>query len=92
MKKAGFAVRFKGKNPLVKDRVISVNNALQKGLWKVNVQKCPVLAQSLEQQVYDVRGQPEKSPANPIDDMNDAAGYYIFSKYPLQQRPRAMAW
>jgi len=88
---AGFTVRYLSQNPFVKDRVMSVNKAFQDGLVLVNAKKCKRLAGSLEQQVYDDNGEPEKK--NDIDHPNDAFGYHISYEYPVTRgstRPAAI--
>lgn len=79
LESAGFTVRAKKKNPLIKDRVLAVNKALEdEKLW-VNEQKCPVTARCLEQQSYK-NGVPDKSGD---DHQNDATGYPIVYELPV---------
>ncbi|MFT7994068.1 terminase, partial [Salmonella enterica subsp. enterica serovar Enteritidis] len=52
LQNAGFEIRAKSVNPAVKDRVASVNKALESGRLMVNEQACPVTARCLEQQAY----------------------------------------
>lgn len=85
LQNAGFTVVADKSNPPVKDRI----NAMQKMLcdnegkrrYLVNINKCPTLADNLEQQVWNQNGEPDKS-ANK-DHTNDAAGYFIQKKYPI---------
>lgn len=51
---------------------------------RVNVDACPVLVESLEKQAYDKNGEPDKSGG--LDHANDAAGYLIHYRYPVQSR------
>ena len=80
-----FNVIAPSKNGFVKDRVASVQamlcNANGERKYYVNEVKCPETAESLEQQVYDKQGAPDKSHDN--DHPNDALGYYIVSQYPI---------
>lgn len=82
----GFMVKASTKNPFIKDRVISFNVALAKNKIAINTEKCPSLTLALEQQIYDKNGMPEKNTETNIDDINDATGYYIFSRYPVLRK------
>jgi len=84
LRKARFIVRAKPSNPLIKNRVASMNNAFEKGFYKVNSFRCPQYADSLEQQVYGPNGMPDKS--NDLDHPVDAGGYYIHYTFPIRQR------
>jgi len=88
LKQAGFAVYVKGSNPLVKDRVISVNSAFEKGRVRVNALRCPETARCLEQQSYDSSGMPDKTQGH--DHANDAFGYPITAIMPVS-KPMARA-
>lgn len=83
--KKAFRVNARTKNPFVKDRVASVQAMLcnANGLRRyfVNEGKCPETCDSLEQQVYNKQGEPDKSHDN--DHPNDALGYYINNTYPI---------
>ncbi|EIC3023207.1 terminase, partial [Salmonella enterica subsp. enterica serovar Dublin] len=81
LQNAGFEIRAKSVNPAVKDRVASVNKALESGRLMVNEQACPVTARCLEQQAYDKNGIPDKTSGN--DHQNDATGYPIAYEMPL---------
>ena len=83
IKAAGFAVRAKTQNPLVKDRVLSVNHAFSTGKLKINLQSCPELVKCIEQQAYDKNGEPDKSSGH--DHMNDAMGYPIVYEMPINR-------
>lgn len=65
LKQAGFNVVVNSSNPPVKDRVNSMNamfcNANGERRYKVNVKRCPLYAESLEQQVWDEKGEPDKN-------------------------------
>ncbi len=85
LKEAGFSVMVNASNPPVKDRINSMNamfcNALGERRYLVNVQRCPVYTESLEQQVWDKNGEPDKKADN--DHPNDAGGYLIVKDYPI---------
>lgn len=81
----GFRVNAPAKNPFIKDRVNSFNGRILDGKGErhyfVNVEKCPVTIDCLEQQVYDKNGVPDKS--NDADHAPDAAGYFVHKRWPL---------
>lgn len=87
LQQAGFSCHFDSTNPPVKDRINSMNQAFHSPdsirKYRVNVFKCPQYTECLEQQVYDEGGQPDKSSG--FDHANDAAGYFIHSKYPVKR-------
>ena len=83
LKAAGYTVKAKDANPLVKDRVLSVNSAFNKGVLFVNDRKCPDVAECLEQQAYDDAGQPDKKSGK--DHQNDATGYPIAYEMPIRR-------
>ncbi len=64
MRDAGFTVLVNPSNPLIRDRVMSVNsailNAAGKRTWTINTDLCPVTTELVERQAYDVNGDPEK--------------------------------
>lgn len=78
LRDAGYKVNAPLKNPLVKNRVNTLNNMFYQDKIKINPFKCPDSVKALEQQAYDKNGVPEKfAGANTIDDSNDALGYVI---------------
>lgn len=85
LRAAGFSVVATAANPPVKDRINAMNamfcNAQGERRYLVNAETCPTYADHLEQQVWNDQGEPDKSAGN--DHTNDAAGYYIHSKFPL---------
>lgn len=83
---AGYTCLFNRTNPLIKDRVVSMNNALEKGLVKINFFNCPAIARCLTQQAYDKHGQPDKTKGT--DHQNDATTYPIAYEFPIR-RPAA---
>ncbi|MCS5948225.1 hypothetical protein LNP05_14995 [Klebsiella pneumoniae subsp. pneumoniae] len=64
LRQAGFNVIVDDANPPVKDRINSMNAMFCNGngdrRYKVNVARCPVYADCLEQQVWDKNGEPDK--------------------------------
>lgn len=80
LRQANFTVRANNKNPLIKDRVASVNNALSKGKLFVS-EGCITVIESLEQQAYDKDGMPEKQSNH--DHTNDCVGYFINKIMPV---------
>lgn len=83
LQQAGFTVHVRNSNPLVKDRVISMNKAFTgpRPLYRVNTTACPTYTESLEQQAYDDNGEPDKDSG--FDHPNDAGGYFIYHHYPV---------
>lgn len=85
LRDAGFYICAKDSNPPVKDRINAVNamicNANGQRRFKVNVSKCPVLVECLEQQVWAENGEPDKKGGK--DHTNDAIGYFLYYDYPL---------
>lgn len=86
IKQAGFAVSAPKANPLIRNRVNSVNKGFAHNEFKVNTDKCPRLTHALENQGYDKQGKPEKFNDHPaIDDWVDSYGYFISRKYPINK-------
>ena len=81
LEQAGFDVRVNASNPAVKDRVLSMNKALECGKVWVNDSACPNTARGLEQQAYDKNGEPEKSSG--VDHQNDATTYPVVYEMPV---------
>lgn len=81
LRQANFTVLVNARNPFVRDRVLSVNVKLKKNELFVNVDKCPKLVDTLEQQAYDKNGEPDKSAG--LDHMADCLGYYINYRFPV---------
>jgi hypothetical protein len=89
LQEAGFRVHRTGGNPLVKDRVLAMNQMIHADGERrllVNTDTCPNLTMSLEQQAYDKNGEPDKT--NGWDHVVDAQGYFVHARYPL--KPRAI--
>jgi phage terminase large subunit len=85
LRDAGFYICAKDSNPPVKDRINAVNamicNANGLRRFRVNISKCPVLVECLEQQVWAENGEPDKKGGK--DHTNDALGYFLYYDYPL---------
>lgn len=87
LRRAGFNIRVNSKNPRVQDRINSVNALLAHNRIRIDTDKCPKTTEAFEQQSYDDKGEPEKfAGAATIDDFTDAAGYFIYYKFPLIDR------
>lgn len=89
---AGFTVLNNPANPAVKDRVLSVNQALHAAGERkllVNGDRCPGLVEGLEKQAYDKNGEPDKTGG--LDHLLDALGYFIAYRYPVAQRVSAVS-
>lgn len=85
LKDAGFKIRAHRKNPLIKNRVASVNKRFEMERSFVNIDRCPELTLCLEQQAYDpVTGQPEKDGFQ--DNRNDGVGYLHHYLHPIQHK------
>ncbi len=88
LKKAGFRVIVDSKNPSVKDRINSMNamfcNTYGERRYLVNTNKCPTYTQSLERQIWDDKGEPDKKSG--FDHTNDGGGYFITKLFPIQSR------
>ena len=80
LEQAGFRVRVNSKNPSVRDRIMSMNGALDAGKVKINYNACPVTADCLEQQAYK-NGEPDKTSGK--DHQNDATTYPIAYEMPI---------
>lgn len=74
LKLAGFTVRALKANPMIKERVQSVNKVWQNGEMKINTEKCPSTTEAFEQQIYK-GGIPDKS--QDLDHPIDGAGYRV---------------
>lgn len=84
LQQAGFYVRAKKSNPMVRDRIMSTNAAFESGRIRVNATRCPTVASCLEQQVYR-NGEPDKTSGN--DHQNDATTYPIAYEMPIVKPP-----
>lgn len=85
LKDEGLEVRAKKKNPLIKDRVSNVVKMIEDGRLKVNVNKCPTLTTSLEQQAYNDKDEPDKTMDldHPVDGMGYRLFYCFFKPKPV---------
>lgn len=82
LRQAGFTIRVNAANPAVKDRVAAVNAVMAR--LRIDIDACPRLTESLEMQSYDKNGEPDKSTGH--DHANDALGYFIAQRWPIQSR------
>ena len=87
LKAAGFSVRAKEANPRVKTRVNSTNAMFNnaKGECKLFVNKgnCPETHDCLQQQVYNDKGEPDKTAGK--DHQTDAFSYYVVYEFPIRK-------
>lgn len=83
LKMAGFKIKAKQSNPLVKDRVLSANKAFNSNLLFVNDIICKEYSKCLEQLAYDKNGVPDKS--SDLDHMPDAGTYPIAYEMPIRK-------
>ncbi len=83
LRDAGCWIRSKGKNPKVKDRILSMNSGFMTGKVRVNTIACPELVASLEQQTYADNGEPDKTTGH--DHLNDAMGYAVHYTHPIRR-------
>lgn len=84
LKQAGFQVCAPKANPLVKDRVATMQYLFRTDAMMVNTDRCPEFTEALERQAYDKNGEPDK--ASGFDHVLDAAGYYCHYRHPLVRR------
>jgi len=100
LRAARFTVLVAPSNPAVKDRVLAMNQMIhdkievkegdvivrleERRRYRVNADKCPGLVECLEKQAYDKNGEPDKSAD--LDHEPDAAGYFVFYRYPVRGR------
>ena len=87
LKRANFNIVVDSRNPPVKDRITSMNQAFCNGegvrTYMVNDTTCPRYTTCLEQHTYDEYGQPDKK--NDLDHPNDAAGYFIHKMFGVKR-------
>ena len=84
LRQAGFTVRSHKANPAIKNRLQAMNKMLEDRKYMINVDQCPLYADSLEQQIYnESTGQPDKE--NDLDHPVDAGGYFIHYRWPIRK-------
>lgn len=84
IQKSGYTVYVDNSNPAVRDRINAMNGLLAHDRYYVNSDKCPKLANALESQGYDEKGEPEKWNSHPaVDDYNDSTGYFVAYRFPV---------
>lgn len=88
---AGFRVHAHEANPAVRSRINAMNamfcNGLGERRYFVNELACPTYSRALQYQVYDDKGEPDKSSG--FDHANDAGGYYIEYNFPIIREAEA---
>jgi hypothetical protein len=88
LRAAGFSVVVDSSNPAVTDRINSMNamlcNTYGERRYLVNTNKCQKYTICLERQIYDDSGKPDKKGG--FDHANDAGGYFIVNRWPIQGR------
>jgi len=86
--RAGFRVKHPAANPLVEDRVASVQRMLAEGRLFIDDKRAPYFVRCLETQPYDSAGRPSKDPKLGLDHGADVVGYGVFWSWPAW-KPRA---
>ena len=85
MRQAGFKIVVNLSNPPIKDRVGALNARICNGkgerFYFVNLKACPSHLETLEKQVYDTNGMPDKSAG--LDHSGDAGGYTAIKRHPV---------
>lgn len=85
LKLAGFKVNALKANPLVKERIQSVNRLYMNQNLFINTNTCPHTVEATEQQIYNKNGVPDKS--QDLDHPVDAKGYRICNGF-LISKPK----
>ncbi|MDX1698979.1 MAG: hypothetical protein R3250_00105 [Melioribacteraceae bacterium] len=83
LREAKFRIKAKSSNPLVRDRVASVNRAFEKGYLAIDVNRCPETTECLEKQVFLENGQPDKKSG--YDHLVEALGYLVHYIMPVRK-------
>lgn len=79
----GFGIQARPSNPARVDRWAAVNRAFEKGLSKINVNKCPRTVKDLEVICYK-EGACEPMLTDPmLGHLGDAHGYAIYIEFPI---------
>ena len=84
LQQAGLKVRARPSNPPVRDRINSVNAALENGALWVNDSEASDFAEGLEMQSYAKNGEPDKTSG--FDHHPDAGGYFIQYTMPIRRQ------
>lgn len=82
LRSAGFRVIAPARNPLVRDRVFSVQLRLQLGAIVIDP-RCALLVRSLRTQPHDDDGTPKK--VDDLDHAPDALGYLVHQRWPAMR-------
>lgn len=77
-------IRALPKNPRIKNRVAAYNTLIESGRYYVDVDRCPKLVESFEQQIYTPYGLPDKAAG--LDHPPDAGGYCVNYLFPVVDR------
>ena len=84
-----FEIRAPYSNPPIKDRISSMNgmfcNSRGERRYLVNRLKCPEYSNALLKQTWESNGKPKKTYSNNIDDLNDAAGYFMHYEFSIDK-------
>lgn len=86
----GLTIHANKSNPPVRDRINAMNRKMARDELFIN-DKLEKLMHSLQSQAYKDDGKPEKfteHKGGAIDDWNDALGYFIAYKFPIQSYAR----
>ena len=86
LKRAGHQVKVQNSNPVIQDRINSVNALVEQRKIKVG-NGCKHLIRTFEQHAYDESGKPEKGGVG-MDDLShagDAMGYAIYKLAAIRQ-------
>jgi len=86
LKRAGHRVDVQQRNPLIQDRINSINVCISQGRLKVG-NGCKHLIRTLEQHAFDETGKPEKGGVG-MEDLShagDAMGYVVYRLAAIRQ-------
>ncbi len=88
LREHGLRVEVDTTNPAIKDRLNATNALILNGDGErtllVNTNKCPRFTETLEQQVYDDFGMPDKKSG--LDHVGDAGTYPLAKRFPIIKR------
>ena len=85
LREHGLRVEVNTTNPAIKDRINATNALILSGSGErtllVNTNKCPRFTETLEQQIYDDFGMPDKKSG--LDHVGDAGTYPLVKRFPI---------
>lgn len=85
LREHGLKVEVNTTNPAIKDRINATNALILNGEGErtllVNTNKCPRFTETLEQQIYDDFGMPDKKSG--LDHVGDAGTYPLVKRFPI---------